>query len=136
MVAGNIKQITNKNFSIDLNNFRNIEIGNKTLKVFYQTKNFPRYVSKFGYSCSPNGIGIPVFLIEAGGNIKEFVVGKTGIFEFQPIPTQIDDKEVGLIEEEAKVRIEGIKVPLAIDNDKNLITFVIDYIEEEEINIQ
>lgn len=123
----NIKQITDLDVSLidseekiipdPLDSSRSIT---KTYKVI-NDKNLlqeSNKVVKFGYCCEVKGINYPIFLTI--NNVeKEFKIGKTGMFEFQPEDWKnINDPE----EEEAEIKIYTniIKVP-------SDIKFVLDY---------
>ena len=84
----NIKQITN--FEA-----QSLPSGTKTVKaggdqghykeVTYKIITFPRGTDKFGYCCEPKAIQYPIWIrTSVDDNIKEYQIGKTGMFEVQP----------------------------------------------------
>ena len=75
-------------------------------------------IFKMGYCTEVKGIGYPIFLtIE--GNEKEFQIGKTGMYEFQP-ETYIDINDEDSEERTAEVEVTSIAVPAGI-------VFTLDY---------
>ena len=132
----NIKQFTNCDLSLDGSTSKIINKDNENLIVHYQTKHFTGVVSKLGYCCSPNGIGLPIFLTNKNNITRKIFIGQTGIFEFQPFSMKLEDEELDFIETIAEIEIISISVPLLVTNEKNNsfpINFVVDYVEENKI---
>ena len=78
----------------------------------------PHSIIKLGYCVESKGIDLPIFLT-VNGTEKEFQIGKTGMYEFQPETWKNindDDSEEQTIE----VEVTGIAVPANI-------VFTLDY---------
>jgi len=83
----NIKQLTNNDITQSTPT-KSVQVvfPDKTIDVTYYKMVPVHSFTKMGYCCEPKGIGYPIFLDFSGNNSidsRYFLVGKTGMFEFQ-----------------------------------------------------
>lgn len=121
-MAYNIQQVTNFSENMDraTTTTHRILIGNtryenKEYKILTVTNLIGNLIpiNKLGYICEPKGIDYPIYLMMSG-TVKEFYLGKTGIFEIQ----SEDFKDVNGDEEDEGISVEpkitAIHVPTEI----------------------
>lgn len=82
----NIRQKTN--FDLTGGEEKTVRVGGdkgETRTLTYKSILFESNVFKLGYCTNDNeGMNYPIFLVFSTGEEKEFKIGKTGMFEFQP----------------------------------------------------
>lgn len=109
----NIKQYTN----FDVANFntatKTVRVGGdlgEDREVQYKIITFSPGIIKFGYCCEPKALQYPIFIQTTDQSLKEFQIGKTGMFEIQP-EEWINVNDLEPKEEEMLVSILQILVP-------------------------
>jgi hypothetical protein len=116
----NIRQQTN--FDLTGSETKTVRVGSdqgETRTLTYKSIIFEKPISKFGYCTNDNeGMNYPIFIVFDDGAEKEFQIGKTGMFEFQP-----DEwRDVNDDDEERTLEVFATEVKI-YEN----VPFVIDY---------
>ena len=123
-----IKQITKHDLTGD-NISKTVTIGDTGVTVEINYKQFipTSPVFKFGFCMNTNsGIICPIYLKREGSETyDEFVLGKTGMYEWQPEDwTDVNDDNEPRT---AECNIVGFELPFSIPDSKYKIDFVLDY---------
>ncbi len=115
----NIRQKTN--FDLTGGEEKTVRVGGdkgETRTLTYKSILFESNVFKLGYCTNDNeGMNYPIFLVFLTGEEKEFQIGKTGMFEFQP--EEWRDVNADDTERTAEVFVTELKVfedvPFVVD---------------------
>ncbi len=114
----NIRQKTNFDFIVGVP--KDVYVGGELRTgVTYKSILFESNVFKLGYCTNDNeGMNYPIFLVFSTGEEKEFQIGKTGMFEFQP------EEWRDVNDDDTERTVEVFVIELKVFED---VPFVVDY---------
>lgn len=116
----NIKQITN--FDPHDTQSKDVKVGGETRTgLTYNVYSLNVDAIKLGYCTNNNeGMNYPIFLTFVNGGEKEFEIGKTGMFEYQP-------EEWEDVNDETNKEIKTSNTPVTQIKVYEGVSFVLDY---------
>lgn len=117
----NIKQITN--FDPHDTVSKDVKVGGETRSgLTYNVYTLDGNAIKLGYCTNNNeGMNYPIFLIFVNGGEKEFEIGKTGMFEYQP-------EEWEDVNDDINKEIKTSNTPVSQIKVYEGVSFVLDYV--------